>query len=115
MGTGFRDLVAFQQAVRLADDMHAAVRRWPSFERWSTGMQLVRAADSVGANIAEAYGRWHRADQRRQLYVARGSVYELDYWVSRAESGKLIPDGTSGRVDELGRTLNGLIKAHARK
>jgi len=45
---GFRDLVAFRQAVRLAEDMHDAVGKWPKFQQWSIGMQLVRAADSVG-------------------------------------------------------------------
>jgi four helix bundle protein len=111
---GYRDLVAFRQAVELADDMHAAVRRWPPFDRGSIGMQLVRATESVGANIAEAYGRWHRADQRRQLYIARGSINETQYWISRAEAKALLPSGTTDRADELGRTLNGLIKAHAR-
>jgi four helix bundle protein len=112
MGSGFRDLVAFRQAVALAEDMHAAVRRWPPFERDTIGKQLVRAADSVGANIAEAYGRWHRADQRRQLYIARGSVNETQYWIARAETEKLLPPGTTSRADEVGRTLNGLIAAH---
>jgi four helix bundle protein len=115
MGSGFRELVAFQRAVALAEDMHSAVGAWPEFERMSLGMQLVRAADSVGANIAEAYGRWHRADQRKHLYIARGSVYETQYWISRAEKKGLLPKGTTNRAYELGRTLNGLIKSHARR
>jgi four helix bundle protein len=75
-------------------------------------MQLVRAADSVGANIAEAQGRWHRPDQRRLLYVARGSLYELEHWVDLALERGLLPAEASSAIPELGRTLNGLIKTY---
>ena len=64
-GSSFRDLRAYRDAVALADAVHAEVLGWDSFERWSTGLQLVRSVDSVGANIAEAVGRWHEADKRR--------------------------------------------------
>lgn len=74
------------------------------------GIQLVRAADSVGANIAEAIGRWHRPDQRRFLYVARGSLHELEHWIELAQERNLLPAESSKRVPELARTLNGLIK-----
>jgi len=74
----------------------------------------VRAADSVGANIAEARGRWHRPDQRRLLYVARGSLHELEHWAELALERGLLPAETSRAIPELARTLNGLIKAHER-
>jgi len=92
-------------------DVWTATAHWPSFERWSMGVQLVRAADSVGANIAEAQGRWHRPDQRRLLYVARGSLHELEHWVELAQERGLLSAESSGRIPELARTLNGLIKA----
>jgi four helix bundle protein len=63
----------------------------------------------VGANIAEAQGRWHRPDQRRLLYVARGSLYELEHWVEVAEERELLPAEASKAIPELARTLNGLI------
>jgi four helix bundle protein len=78
------------------------------------GMQLVRAADSIGANIAEARGRWHRPDQRRFLYVARGSLHELEHWVELAHERDLLPAEARRAIPELARTLNGLIKAHER-
>jgi four helix bundle protein len=73
-------------------------------------VQLVRAGDSVGANIAEAMGRWHVADRRRLLFIARGSLYETEHWMLRAESRGLLKRGASDRLGELGRALNGLIK-----
>jgi four helix bundle protein len=74
------------------------------------GIQMVRAADSIGANIAEAQGRWHRQEQRRFLYIARGSLYELEHWVELAQERGLLPAEASTAISELARTLNGLIK-----
>lgn len=106
----FHDLLAYKLSVSLADDMRRAVARRPAFDRHSTGLQLVRAADSVGANIAEATGRWHTADRRRVLYIARGSLYETEHWIARAEQRGLLIAGTRVRAEEIARILNGLIK-----
>ena len=102
----------YRRSVALADQLHRVVWRWPSFDRWSVGLQLVRAADSVGANIAEAAGRRTNADQRRLLIVARGSAFELQHWLARARSrGFPTPHEAEARANELGRLLNGLIKS----
>jgi four helix bundle protein len=110
VGSEFRRLAAYRLAVELADDLHRAVAHWPSFERWSIGLQLVRAIDSVGANIAESAGRWHTADKRRLLLIARGSLYETEHWLLRAEARGLLPKGASRRTEEANRALNGLIR-----
>jgi four helix bundle protein len=106
----FRDLTAYRLAVELADDIHEAVASWPSFARWTVGLQLVRAADSVGANIAESSGRWHEADKRRLLIVARGSLYETEHWLLRAGARSLPTTETDEKLGELMRTISGLIK-----
>jgi four helix bundle protein len=111
VSSDFRDLVAYRLAVAVADDMHGAAARWDSFERWSLGIQLVRAADSVGANIAEAMGRWHAPDRRRLLFIARGSLYETEHWILRAESRGLLEPKTNDRLGEVARALNGLIRS----
>jgi four helix bundle protein len=111
MPSAFRRLVAYQLASSLADDVRARVKEWPSIDRWSAGIQLIRAADSVGANIAEATGRWNTPDRRRILIIARGSLHETEHWLVTAETRGLLPDGISARVDEVARTLNGLIKS----
>ena len=72
-------------------------------------MQLVRAADSVAANIAEATGRWHEADKRRLLIIARGSLYETEHWLVRATARELITESYDGRLGDIARMLSGLI------
>src|SRR5689334_10852755 len=113
MPSRFRGLVAYQLAAALANEIHAAVRAWSVFDQTTCGGQLVRAIDSVGANIAESSGRWHAADNRQLLIVARGSLLEAEHWLVCAEERGLIDVGTSCRIDEIARALNGLIRRPA--
>ena len=85
------------------------VVRWPEFERWSLGLQIVRSADSIAGNIAEAMGREHVADRRRLLIIARGSLLETENWLVLATDRGLMPEGSAERLEELAKTLNGLI------
>src|SRR5215203_43751 len=110
MASSFRELVAYRLAAELGDEIVRSVATWESFERWSTGIQLVRSADSIGANIAEALGRWHTKERRHLLIVARGSLYETEHWLIRAEARGLAHEGTASKLDEIARALNGLIK-----
>jgi four helix bundle protein len=109
---GFEDLLAYRKAAALADEVRSGVAGWPSFDLWTVGVQLVRAADSVGANIAEAYGRRTDADRRRFLFIARGSTCELEHWLLRASArGLPCPKNAMARARENGRLLNGLAKS----
>jgi four helix bundle protein len=112
----YHELEAYKQAIAIADDVRRAVLGWDPFDAWSVGIQLVRAADSIGANIAEGYGRYGFADQRRLLHVARGSAYETEHWIARAVArGLLADDAFEPRITELLRTLNGLIRSHRQR
>jgi four helix bundle protein len=106
----FRQLDVYRLAVDLADEVHRAVRGWPAFDRSTMGHQIVRAADSVGANIAEATGRWHTPDKRRLLIIARGSLMELEHWLLTAQRRGLLDRDAGERADRIGQALNGLIR-----
>jgi four helix bundle protein len=109
---GFEDLLAYRRSAALADELRAAAAAWPSLDLWTVGVQLVRAADSVGANIAEAYGRRTDADRRRFLFIARGSTCELEHWLMRASARALpCPSNAMAQARENGRLLNGLAKS----
>ena len=55
--SGFEKLEVYQLAEELADAIWQSARRWSAFDRDTLGKQIVRAADSIGANLAEGYGR----------------------------------------------------------
>ena len=111
MPSNFRSLAAYQRSRALADELHEIVASWPAAERESVGDQLVRAADSVSANIAEGAGRWTTRDRRRQLHIARGSLMELEHWLDVAYQRGLITTDMTDRISPIARPLSGLIKA----
>jgi four helix bundle protein len=53
---------------------------------------LVRAADSIGANIAEGTGRGSFKENRRFVRISRASLYETKYWLKRASKRNLLTD-----------------------
>jgi four helix bundle protein len=108
----FEKLAVYRRAVALADEIAACAFGWPAFHRWTVGVQLVRATDSIGANIAEANGRARDPDQRRLLVIARGSTYEAQHWLQRARARDLeCPADAATRAAEVGRMLNGLVRS----
>lgn len=110
MGTGLDDLKVLSAAEDVADDVWRRVEKWDAFARDVVGEQLARAADSIGANIAEAYGRFHYGEKLQFLYFARGSLFETKYWLNRARSRGLMPAHDVGelaaRLMQLARQLN---------
>jgi four helix bundle protein len=112
VAAGFEQLEAYRRSAALADELRTTIAGWPPLDVWTVGVQLVRAADSVGANIAEAYGRRTNADRTRMLFLARGSICELEHWLMRAEARSLpCPNQATKRAREAGRMLNGLVRS----
>jgi four helix bundle protein len=112
----YRDLGVYRRSCVLADHLHNQLQFWSPMDQWTVGKQMINAADSIGANIAEAYGRDTLRDRRRQVYVARGSCFELEHWLDRANvRGLPLPDGAGEEVRELGRMLNGLARHYTER
>jgi four helix bundle protein len=88
----FEDLRVFQLAEKLCDDIWSIVISWEYFEKNTVGMQLVKSADSVGANIAEGAGRGTHRENKRFVRISRGSLNETKYWIRRARRRSLITD-----------------------
>jgi four helix bundle protein len=74
----YRQLKAWQVSDDLAVDVHKLTRGLPKDE-YSLKDQIVRAAVSAPANIAEGYGRGSNREFAQSLIVAHGSLYEVDY------------------------------------
>jgi four helix bundle protein len=103
----------YQRAEVVADRVWELVVGWEWFAKKTVGTQLARAADSIGANVAESAGRFHPADVRNFLYYARGSLLETRFWLRRAHGRGLIPGeaftSLIGELDQLAREINQCI------
>ena len=80
---------------------------------WSTkkviGDQWVTSVDSVGANIAEGFGRYHFADKNKFNYNARGSLIEAKHWTNLLHERTLLSSDVHGNLNEyFDRLLHGL-------
>jgi len=111
----FEKLVVYQLSEQLADEVWDIATAWPTFAKNTVGGQLVRAADSIGANIAERTGRGTYAENRRFVRMARGSLYESRHWLRRAYQRKLLTDknvqSLKKLVDQLPLKLNAYLNS----
>ena len=115
MKAAFERLDIYKLSERLSDAVWDLVDPWNSFAKNTVGQQVVRSADSIGANIAEGYGRGTPADNRRFVRIARGSLNETQHWLRRAYSRKLVPkekvEELKPLIAELGPRLNAYLKS----
>jgi four helix bundle protein len=115
MALKFEDLRVLQAAEGVADEIWSIAISWGSFAKDSVGTQMVRAGDSIGANIAEGYGRYHHGEKLQFFYYARGSLFETKYWLNRGQSrGLLNPkqfQQLSNSLSNLAQQLNSLANA----
>lgn len=108
------ELRVYAMAEELADLVWAAVDTWGPFARSTVGSQLVRAADSVGANIAEGYGRAAPADHQRFVRIARGSLYEVRHFLRRADKRQLLTKEQRGPLQRVLKELLPALNAYLR-
>ena len=111
----FQELQVYQLAERLSDEIWKIVNTWKLFAKDTVGKQIVRAADSIGANIAEGVGRGAFQDNKRFVKIARGSLYETQHWLRRAYNRHLLTpeqiDALKPIIDELSPKLNSYLKS----
>ena len=85
---------------------------WKHFEKDTLGKQMVRAADSISANLSEAYGRFGFADRKRFAYYARGSLCETLNWLDKSSERGLIETETAELLDAEIRALSYRINSY---
>lgn len=107
------DLEIYQKANSIADRIWNEVVGWDYFKKDTVGKQMVRSADSVGANISEGFGRFHYKDRLKFIYYSRGSLYETKTWLKKSKNRQLIEEELSNsllkELDILGVKVNNYI------
>jgi four helix bundle protein len=110
----FLSLDVVRLAERLANIVWKMVRRWDYFTKKTLGSQLVRAADAVGANLAEGVGRGTPADNRRFIRIARGSLNETHYFCRQALQRSLMNEEEARQIQALLTELPPRLNAYLR-
>jgi four helix bundle protein len=109
------DFKVYNLAMKLGDDVWNIVTTWNYFEKDVMGKQLIKAVDSIAANLSEGLGRYHFKETKNFTYFSRGSLYEAKTWLIKANSRRLIPDENlrtfMGDLDTLGKMLNSYINS----
>ena len=99
----------------LAADCYRATRSFPKDELYGLTSQIRRAASSVPANIAEGYGRKTRGEYIQFLYIAQGSLKELETHWLLAERVQLVEVSTVAPVlascEAVGKLLAALLRS----
>ncbi len=113
MGSGLEDLRMLRDAEQIADGVWQNIAGWDKFAKDIVGGQLARAVDSIGAHIAEAFGRFHYGEKLKFLYYARGSLYETKFWFNRTLARNLLAtevvDDYVSQLGGLARQLNAFV------
>ena len=108
----------FQCFVQVANDGWDLVQPWDGFAKSTLGKQLVRSLDSIGANMAEGGGRYGTTNSLHLFVIARASARESKYWISVAESRRLVATDKVAEllssIDKGTQMLNSLINYRRR-
>jgi len=103
MSNRLEDLELYKLAESFSDEIWFVVLEWGYFVKDTLGKQLVRSADSIGANIAEGFGRYHFKENKNFCYFSRGSLIETKGWITKAKTRKLISESQYGEyLNKLG-------------
>lgn len=112
--TNFEKLQVYKLSEKLADQVWKIVLGWDVLAIDTVGKQLIRAADSIGANIAEGSGRGTEPDLRRFLRIARGSLYETQHWLRRSYKRRLLTEKQVNSLVPIITELNPKLNAYIR-
>lgn len=109
------ELEVYRLAMDIGERVWSEVGRWDFMAKDTIGKQLVRAADSIAANLAEGYGRFHYKENKQFGYYSRGSLFETKTWLVKAAQRNLITPQHhavfENDLERLGRMLNAYIKS----
>ncbi len=107
-------IAAYTKAFHLSNYVWELVSSWDNFAKYTIGQQFVDAVDSISANIAEGFGRYHKKDKIKFYYYSFGSVKEFLDWNEKAKVRKLISEDDYIKIFEtlqnLPKEIHQLIK-----
>jgi four helix bundle protein len=105
----------YQLSMEIAEKIWIIVDGWDCFAKETIGLQLVRAVDSVAANLSEGFGRYHYKETIHFSYYSRGSLFETRTWLTKARNRNLLKSQDfelfEKQIEDIGIRLNNYIKS----
>ena len=95
------DLTSYNTAFLFGNQVWDTVINRDYFAKDTIGKQFVNAADSISANIAEGFGRYHKKDKIKFYYYSLGSVKECTDWCNKPRVRNLISEELYQQINEL--------------
>jgi len=115
MANSWKDLVVWQKAYEMVLEVYKLIRDFPRSEAYSLVDQIKRAAYSIPANIVEGHSKNTKKEFLRYLYISRGSLEELRYFLLLSKDLKYITENQyndiESKLTEISYLLNQLIKS----
>jgi four helix bundle protein len=114
----FRDLEVYKLSRQLAKEVFDASKRFPKDEMYSLTDQLRRSSRSVGAQLAEAWGkRKYKKHFVNKLTDADGEQLETQHWIETAMDcsyfSNELGSGLLSQYNSIGKMLNSMMnKSH---
>ena len=109
----YRDLLIWKRGIELVKEIYALTKKFPQSERFTLIDQIHRAVISIPSNIAEGHTRQHSKEFRQFLYIALGSLAELDTQLTIAMELRYISNNdlnvVYGKVVELRKMISGIL------
>src|SRR5947208_2570547 len=84
------DIEAYKSSFQLSNQIWDIVVQWDYLSKDTVGKQFIRSVDSISANIAEGFGRYHKKDKILFYRYSYGSIYESLDWNEKARTRNLI-------------------------
>ena len=109
-----KDLEIYNLTLDLSEEVWEIYNSLTNDLKYNIGSQVIRSVDSIGANIAEGYGRFYYKDSIRFYYNARISLWESKHWVLLLYKRNLVSKEKYIKIikklEVLGKKLNGFIR-----
>ena len=110
----FRDLEVYRKAKAVSKRIFDLSKSFPKEETYSLTDQVRRSSRSIGAQVAEAWGkRRYERSFVSKLTDADAEQLETQHWVDTAEDCQYITEVQASELnallEEIGRMLNGMI------
>jgi four helix bundle protein len=91
----YRDLLIWQKGIALVKRIYQETALFPDTERYGLTNQMRRAAVSIPSNIAEGQARQHTGEFRQFLFIALGSIAELETQIIISQELSFLPESVS--------------------